>query len=173
MRSMVTRDAEIDFVSTRVGTQPVEYHELAGASYAIKGVFDRIAAAVALVVVAIPMAVIVAIIKLSSPGPALIKQERVGRFGRPFYFYKFRSMRVDAEVLRDTLEDHNDHDLDIPLIFKMRNDPRVTRIGSFLRRSSLDELTQLTAAAENGHQGPNGLPSIYTDIAIQGAGAAG
>jgi len=77
---MVTRDAEIDFVSTRVGTQPVEYHELAGASYAIKGVFDRIAAALALVVVAIPMAVIVAIIKLSSPGPALIKQERVGTF---------------------------------------------------------------------------------------------
>src|SRR3990172_872742 len=143
MRSMVTRDAEIDFVSTRVGTQPVEYHELAGASYAIKGVFDRIAAALALVVVAIPMFVIVAIIKLSSPGPALIKQERVGRFGRPFYFYKFRSMRVDAEVLRDTLEDHNDHDLDIPLIFKMRNDPRVTRIGSFLRRSSLDELPNL------------------------------
>ena len=140
---MVTRDAEIDFVSTRVGTQPVEYHELAGASYAIKGVFDRIAAALALVVVAIPMVVIVAIIKLSSSGPALIKQERVGRFGRPFYFYKFRSMRVDAEVLRDTLEDHNDHDLDIPLIFKMRNDPRVTRIGSFLRRSSLDELPNL------------------------------
>ncbi|MBI5289204.1 MAG: sugar transferase [Chloroflexi bacterium] len=140
---MVTRDAEIEFVSTRVGTQPVEYHELGGFSYSVKGVFDRLVAAAALVLLAIPMALIVLAIKLTSPGPAFIKQERVGRFGRPFYFYKFRSMRVDAEVLRETLEDHNDHDLDVPLIFKMRNDPRVTRIGSFLRRSSLDELPNL------------------------------
>ncbi len=140
---MVTRDAEIDFVSTRAGALPVEYHELGGFSYMAKGIVDRVIAAVALLVLAVPMAVIVAIIKLSSPGPAFIKQERVGRFGRPFYFFKFRSMQYDAEDLRDTLEDHNDHDVDIPLIFKMRNDPRVTRIGSFLRRSSLDELPNL------------------------------
>jgi len=140
---MVTRDAEIEFVSTRVETQPVEYHELGGFAYTAKGILDRLIAAVALVVLAIPMAAIIVAIKLTSPGSAFIKQERVGRFGRPFYFYKFRSMRVDAEDLRETLEEHNDHDLDVPLIFKMRNDPRVTRIGSFLRRSSLDELPNL------------------------------
>ena len=140
---MVTRDAEIEFVSTRVETQPVEYHELGGFAYTAKGILDRLIAAVALVVLAIPMAAIIVAIKLTSPGSAFIKQKRVGRFGRPFYFYKFRSMRVDAEDLRETLEEHNDHDLDVPLIFKMRNDPRVTRIGSFLRRSSLDELPNL------------------------------
>jgi lipopolysaccharide/colanic/teichoic acid biosynthesis glycosyltransferase len=140
---MVTKDAEIEFVSTRAVGEPVEYHELGGFWYAVKGVLDRIIAALALLVLAIPMLIIALAIRLSSPGPAIIKQERVGRFGRPFYFYKFRSMRSDAEDLRDTLEEHNDHDLDVPLIFKMRNDPRVTAVGSFLRRSSLDELPNL------------------------------
>jgi lipopolysaccharide/colanic/teichoic acid biosynthesis glycosyltransferase len=142
MRSIVTRDAEIEFVST-VGAQPVEYHELDGFAYAVKGILDRLIAAVAIVALAIPMAVIIAIIKVTSPGPAFIKQERVGRYGRPFMFYKFRSMRADAENIRDELEEHNDHDIDVPLIFKMRHDPRVTRIGSFLRRTSLDELPNL------------------------------
>ena len=142
MRSM-TRDAEIEFASDARATRPVEYHELGGLAYVAKLVLDRLIAAVALVVLSIPMALIIIAIKATSPGPAFIKQERVGRFGRPFMFNKFRSMRVDAELIREELEDHNDHDLDVPLIFKMRQDPRVTRIGSFLRRSSLDELPNL------------------------------
>jgi lipopolysaccharide/colanic/teichoic acid biosynthesis glycosyltransferase len=139
MRSYITRDAEIEFASSE--SKAVTYPELGGIAYAIKGIGDRIAAALALVVLAVPMLVIAALIKLSSPGPVLVKQERVGRFGRPFDFYKFRSMRADAEMLRDQLEQHNEHDA--PLIFKMRRDPRITGIGGFLRRTSLDELPNL------------------------------
>jgi lipopolysaccharide/colanic/teichoic acid biosynthesis glycosyltransferase len=139
MRSYITRDAEIEFASSE--SKAVTYPELGGFAYAIKGAGDRIAAGLALIVLAIPMLVIAALIKLSSPGPVFVKQERVGRFGRPFDFYKFRSMRADAEMLRDQLEQHNEHDA--PLIFKMRRDPRITGIGGFLRRTSLDELPNL------------------------------
>ena len=149
MRSIVTRDAEIEFTQTADAGSPieastrVEYHELGGFAYALKGALDKLIASVAILVLAIPLAAIIIAIKLSSPGPAFIKQERVGRFGRPFQFYKFRSMRADAEMVRDELEEDNDHEIDVPLIFKMRHDPRVTKVGSFLRRTSLDELPNL------------------------------
>ena len=139
MRSSITREAEIEFVST--DSRAVDFPELGGISYATKGAFDRLIAAVALVVLAIPMTAIAIAIKLTSPGPVFVKQERVGRFGRPFGFYKFRSMRADAEMLRDQLEQHNEHDA--PLIFKMQRDPRITSVGGFLRRTSLDELPNL------------------------------
>ena len=139
MRSYITRDAEIEFISNE--TNSVTYPELDGFSYTIKSIVDRAMAFTALAVLAIPMLIIAAIIKFTSPGPIFVKQERVGRFGRPFGFYKFRSMRADAEMLRDQLEQHNEHDA--PLIFKMRRDPRITGIGGFLRRTSLDELPNL------------------------------
>jgi lipopolysaccharide/colanic/teichoic acid biosynthesis glycosyltransferase len=141
MRSYITRDAEIEFVSTE--TNAVTYRELDGFSYTMKSIADRVMALLALTALAIPMLIVAAIIKLTSPGPVFVKQERVGRFGRPFGFYKFRSMRADAEMLRDQLEQHNEHDLDAPLIFKMRRDPRITGIGGFLRRTSMDELPNL------------------------------
>jgi exopolysaccharide biosynthesis polyprenyl glycosylphosphotransferase len=78
-------------------------------------------------------------IKLSSPGPVLFKQQRVGRNGRRFSIYKFRSMYLDAEGRRKELEQHNE--LSGP-VFKMRDDPRVTPVGRFLRRFSLDEWPQ-------------------------------
>jgi lipopolysaccharide/colanic/teichoic acid biosynthesis glycosyltransferase len=141
MRSYITRDSEIEFVSTE--TSAVTYRELNGFSYAVKGITDRMIALLALTALAVPMLIVAAIIKLTSQGPVLVKQERVGRFGRAFGFYKFRSMRADAEMLRDQLEQHNEHDLDAPLIFKMRCDPRITGIGGFLRRTSMDELPNL------------------------------
>jgi lipopolysaccharide/colanic/teichoic acid biosynthesis glycosyltransferase len=139
MRSFLTRDAEIEFTTAPV--DGIAYRELGGFSYTVKGLLDRATAAFALVVLALPMMGIGALIKFSSPGPVLVRQERIGRFGRPFWFYKFRSMRADAEMLRDQLEEQNHHDA--PLIFKMRRDPRVTRVGGFLRRTSLDELPNL------------------------------
>jgi lipopolysaccharide/colanic/teichoic acid biosynthesis glycosyltransferase len=128
---------------TAPAAERVEYHELGGFGYGLKMVIDRIVAAVAVVLLVPVMAAIIVAIKITSPGPTFIKQERVGRYGRPFMFYKFRSMRADAEILRDELEEDNDHDIDQPLIFKIRRDPRVTRLGSFLRRTSLDELPNL------------------------------
>ena len=79
-------------------------------------------------------------IKLDSPGPVLFRQLRCGLHGRPFTFLKFRSMRVDAEALKKQLAPYNE--MDGPA-FKMTNDPRVTPLGRFLRRTSLDELPQL------------------------------
>jgi exopolysaccharide biosynthesis polyprenyl glycosylphosphotransferase len=79
-------------------------------------------------------------IKLDSPGPALFKQVRVGKGGRRFICYKFRSMRQGAEEERPQLADLDEV---VGPIFKIRHDPRCTRVGRFLRRTSLDELPQL------------------------------
>jgi lipopolysaccharide/colanic/teichoic acid biosynthesis glycosyltransferase len=84
--------------------------------------------------------VIAAAIRFDSPGRALFIQERVGIHGRVFRFYKFRSMYVDAEQRLADVRAQNE--IDGP-VFKMRNDPRVSRVGALLRRTSLDELPQL------------------------------
>src|SRR5262249_38804503 len=85
------------------------------------------------------LAIIVAI-KLDSPGPAIFVQERVGLRGRRFRFYKFRSMTDGADRMKADLRHLSE--VDGP-VFKLRVDPRVTRVGRFLRRTSLDELPQL------------------------------
>ncbi|TAK62981.1 MAG: sugar transferase [Dehalococcoidia bacterium] len=138
MRSVANGNVELTFATP---AEVVAYRELSGVAYFAKGAFDRLAAALILLVLALPMAIIAVAVKLSSPGPVLVRQIRVGRFGRPFTFYKFRSMRHDAEQFRDDLETNNNHDT--PLIFKIRRDPRITRFGGFLRRTSLDELPNL------------------------------
>jgi exopolysaccharide biosynthesis polyprenyl glycosylphosphotransferase len=95
----------------------------------------------ALLVILSPLLLLIAVlIKLDSPGPVLFRQLRCGLHGRPFTFLKFRSMRVDAEALKKQLAPYNE--MDGPA-FKMTNDPRVTPLGRFLRRTSLDELPQL------------------------------
>jgi exopolysaccharide biosynthesis polyprenyl glycosylphosphotransferase len=86
------------------------------------------------------MGVIALAIKLDSPGPVIYKAIRVGKNGRPFQMYKFRSMVVDADRHKEALKQYNQAD---GPIFKMKDDPRMTRVGRFIRRSSLDELPQL------------------------------
>ncbi len=83
---------------------------------------------------------IAVIIRLADGGPALFRQTRVGQDGRAFTVFKFRTMVIDAEQQLAKLAASNEHD---GLLFKMRRDPRVTRVGSWLRRYSLDELPQL------------------------------
>jgi len=80
-------------------------------------------------------------ITLTSPGPVFFRQQRVGRHGRPFGMLKFRSMIVDTEARRAALEAHNEH-REGP-VFKMTHDPRITRVGRFIRKYSIDELPQL------------------------------
>jgi exopolysaccharide biosynthesis polyprenyl glycosylphosphotransferase len=86
------------------------------------------------------MGVITLAIKLDSPGPVIYKAMRVGKNGRPFKMYKFRSMVVDADQHKESLKQYNQAD---GPIFKMKDDPRMTRVGRFIRRSSLDELPQI------------------------------
>jgi exopolysaccharide biosynthesis WecB/TagA/CpsF family protein len=83
-----------------------------------------------------------ALVKLTTQGPALLRQTRIGKDGKPFGLFKFRSMYVDADARRVALEAQNQHGAD-GITFKLRRDPRVTPVGRWLRKSSLDELPQL------------------------------
>lgn len=118
----------------------VEHPELSGARRVFKSAFDRTVACVALVLLAPLLGVIAVAIRAGSAGPVLFKQTRVGRDGREFTVLKFRTMVADAERRKAELAGRNEHD---GVLFKLRNDPRVTRIGVWLRRHSLDELPQL------------------------------
>ncbi len=111
------------------------------ASYAFKRMMDIVVSALGLLVLSPLFAAIALAVKLTSPGPAIFTQTRVGRYGRHFKFYKFRSMYIDAEERKAELKDCNESGDGV--IFKMRDDPRITRVGRFLRRTSLDELPQL------------------------------
>ena len=119
---------------TRAAPAPFPYESAA------KRALDIALAAVGLVATLPLWVAIVIAIRLDSPGPAIFVQERVGLRGRRFRFYKFRSMHTDAEARLEELETSNE--VSGP-VFKMRSDPRVTRIGAMLRRTSLDELPQL------------------------------
>lgn len=119
----------------------VDRPEFAGARRLVKGMFDRGVAALALLLLLPVFLGIAASIRMSSRGPALFRQTRVGRDGRTFTLYKFRTMHVDAEQRRAALMALNERS--DGLLFKIRHDPRVTRAGRVLRRFSADELPQL------------------------------
>lgn len=106
---------------------------------AVKRAFDVAVSALVLVLLGPLLAAIAAAVRLDSPGSALFAQRRVGRNGRVFRMLKFRSMHQDAEQRLGALRAHNE--MSGP-VFKMANDPRITRVGRFLRRTSLDELPQ-------------------------------
>lgn len=106
----------------------------------VKRLLDIVVSAGALIVLMPVMLAIAMMIKIESPGPIIFKQIRIGRRGRPFIFYKFRSMRVNAQELRQLIEHMNEQ---AGPIFKIRRDPRVTKVGQFIRKFSLDELPQL------------------------------
>lgn len=111
------------------------------ANWVVKRVFDFVASLI-LLFISFPLFLIIPLlIKIDSPGPILYRQRRVGRKGRVFYLYKFRSMFNNADKIKNSLLEKNE--VKGGVIFKIRNDPRVTRIGRILRRYSLDELPQL------------------------------
>ncbi|RBY76043.1 sugar transferase [Geodermatophilus sp. TF02-6] len=118
----------------------VEQPRFTGWQRVLKGGLDRAAAGLALVLLAPVLLAIAAAVALSSPGPVLYRQQRVGVNGETFTMLKFRSMVVDADRQVDVLRARNTSD---GLLFKMRTDPRVTPVGRWLRRLSLDELPQL------------------------------
>ncbi|MDN4477419.1 sugar transferase [Demequina sp. SYSU T00039] len=111
-----------------------------GPSRVLKAVADRVGAAAILLVLAVPMLAIATAVRLSSPGPVLFRQSRVGLAHQPFEMLKFRTMYLDAEERLAAIIAENEGN---GVHFKMREDPRVTRVGRVLRRFSLDELPQL------------------------------
>ncbi len=126
-----------------------------------KRAMDIVASLFGLIILS-PLLIIVSIlIKLESSGPILFKQERVGLRGKHFVMYKFRSMVINAEELKEKLESQNE--MSGPM-FKIKNDPRVTKVGKFIRKTSIDELPQLIniLKGEMSIVGPR--PSIPSEV---------
>lgn len=145
---LLVAPALTNVAGTRISIRPVaglpllhvDEPELTGGRKLLKGAFDR-SVALLLLVLLLPLLVAISVVvRATSRGPVLFKQVRVGRDGGLFRVWKFRSMYADAEQRRTALETLNEHD---GVLFKMRNDPRITPVGQFLRRYSLDELPQL------------------------------
>jgi exopolysaccharide biosynthesis polyprenyl glycosylphosphotransferase len=118
----------------------VRRFELTRSSATAKRAFDLAYTTIGLLAVAPLMIVAAVAIKLDSPGPVFFRQQRVGRHGKSFHIFKFRTMVKDAEALKESLRDRNEAREGM---FKIADDPRVTRVGRFLRKTSLDELPQL------------------------------
>jgi exopolysaccharide biosynthesis polyprenyl glycosylphosphotransferase len=116
------------------------WNGVVGSSRLFKRLFDLLVGGSMLVLSSPLWAALFVAIRLDSPGPVFFKQTRVGRRGRLFLLYKFRTMYVDAERRKAELAGKNETG---GVIFKMKDDPRITRVGKLLRRSSLDELPQL------------------------------
>jgi exopolysaccharide biosynthesis polyprenyl glycosylphosphotransferase len=119
----------------------MDHPDLTGARQAVKSLFDRFAAASALLLLAPVFLVIAAAVKFGDRGPVFFRQVRVGRNGRPFHVWKFRTMVTDAEKRLAELQERNE--CSDGVLFKIKDDPRITKAGSLLRRYSLDELPQL------------------------------
>ncbi|MFF5288733.1 sugar transferase [Paractinoplanes globisporus] len=147
---LIVASTLVDVAGDRTTIRPVdglpmlhiEHPRLKGSSRVIKEAFDRVGAFM-LLTFSLPFLLVVAALVKFGPGgrgPVIFKQERVGRDGRPFMLYKFRTMVVNAEARLQELRNLNDTDGEL---FKMRNDPRITPVGRWLRRLSVDELPQL------------------------------
>jgi exopolysaccharide biosynthesis polyprenyl glycosylphosphotransferase len=117
--------------------------DLSSSSKLLKRAVDLAFASVGLIVLSPLMLAIAFAVWRSSPGPVLFRQVRMGKRDRPFKMFKFRTMVVEAEELKSNLVPFNKHRSDDPRMFKMADDPRITRLGRVLRRYSLDELPQL------------------------------
>jgi exopolysaccharide biosynthesis polyprenyl glycosylphosphotransferase len=138
-----------DVATERVAVQPaggslllhVRAPMLTGPQRVLKGVLDRVTASALLFLLSPVMIGTALLVRLTSPGPALFRQRRVGRNSREFTCLKFRTMTADAEARRAELAHLNERN--DGLLFKMRNDPRITRVGGALRKYSIDELPQL------------------------------
>lgn len=152
-------------------SEVVEVEESLSGYLRIKRYTDVILAAIGILALSPVLLIVMLLIKWEDPkGEILFKQQRVGKDGKLFYMYKFRSMVSNAEALKATLMDKNEAS---GPVFKIRLDPRVTRVGSFIRKTSIDELPQLinVLRGEMTLVGPRpALPdevALYTDYERQ------
>jgi lipopolysaccharide/colanic/teichoic acid biosynthesis glycosyltransferase len=118
----------------------VRRFDLTRSSAAVKRTFDLVGASLGLLAISPVMLLAAVAIKLDGRGPVLFRQLRVGRYGKPFHIFKLRTMTPNAESLKDSLRHRNEAQEGL---FKIVDDPRVTRVGRFLRKTALDEVPQL------------------------------
>jgi exopolysaccharide biosynthesis polyprenyl glycosylphosphotransferase len=145
---LIVSSSLVDTAGDRITVRPVdglpmmhiEHPRLSGGRRVIKSAFDVAVAAVLIALLAPVFLAVALVIRLDTGGPVFFRQVRVGRGGEPFRMVKFRTMHVDAEARFEAMREQNEH---AGVLFKIREDPRVTRAGRFLRRYSLDELPQL------------------------------
>ncbi len=142
-----------------IGMKP---RSISGVGLLVKRGIDVLVASLGLVILAPLMGLIALAIKMESDGPVIFSQERVGKYGRRFQIYKFRSMVQDAEDRKAELEAFNE--ADGPL-FKMKDDPRRTRVGRLIRKLSLDELPQLYNVLRGDMSLVGPRPNIPTEVA--------
>lgn len=129
----------------------------------VKHAFDFLVVCLVMPMVLPIMGLVALAVRLDSPGPVFFKQERVGKWGKPFYCYKFRSMYIDADARKDELLAQNEAD---EVIFKMKDDPRITRVGRIIRKASIDEIPQLlnVLKGEMSLVGPR--PPVPREVAL-------
>jgi exopolysaccharide biosynthesis polyprenyl glycosylphosphotransferase len=171
---LVVSPGLIEVAGPRLHVQPVaglpllhiEEPEFAGFRRVAKGTFDRLVAAVAIVVLSPVLLGLWLAVRFSSEGPGFFRQERVGRDGRPFTMVKFRSMQVHDDAALAQLQHQNVND--DGLLFKIPDDPRVTSVGRVLRKFSLDELPQLINVVTGRMSLVGPRPPLPTEVARYG-----
>ena len=172
MQRLVLTPNLTDIAGPRIHARPVaglplihvETPRYEGTDRVVKRGFDILFSVLLLVVLFVPLGIVAIIVAVTSPGGVFYAHERVGRGGEPFKMLKFRSMTADADArLAGLLKDQGTSDK--PL-FKVQNDPRITRIGGFLRRYSIDEIPQLVNVlrGEMSLVGPR--PQVAGEVAL-------
>lgn len=176
--SLMVSASLVEVAGPRLSVEPVQslsfvrvdMPKFTGTQVVLKAITDVVGSSLLLLLLGLPMAVIALLIRRGSPGPAIFRQERVGLDGLAFQCWKFRTMSVDADAQRDALRAKHGHE---GATFKMAVDPRVTPIGRFLRRFSIDELPQLVNVwrGEMSLVGPRPHPrddvERYDDLAVR------
>lgn len=140
------------------------WNAIVSSSHFIKRAFDVLASVVILILISPLLALVALLIKLEDGGSVTFAQRRVGKFGREFRMYKFRSMRPDAEKLLQDLLKKNGHATGVT--FKMKDDPRITRIGKYLRKYSLDELPQFVNVLKGEMSMVGPRPPVPREVAL-------
>lgn len=170
--SLVMAPSLTDVSGPRIHSRPVaglplmhvETPRYTGLRAAMKRTFDIIGSLLIIAILVLPMLIVAVMVKVTSPGPVLFKQQRVGLDGQEFQMWKFRSMRRDAEQLlaqldaADRLDPGN-------VLFKMKEDPRITNVGRFIRRYSIDELPQVFNVLTGSMSLVGPRPSLAREVA--------
>jgi exopolysaccharide biosynthesis polyprenyl glycosylphosphotransferase len=170
---LIVAPALMEVAGPRIAIRPVsglpllhvEQPELSGGRRLAKGLVDRAVALAALLLFAPLLLGVGLLVRLTSPGPALFRQTRVGKHGAEFTMLKFRTMVQDAEAKRSDVLHLNELD---GVLFKMRDDPRVTRLGGWLRKFSLDELPQLINVITGKMSLVGPRPPLPEEVALYG-----
>ena len=168
---LIVASSLIDVAGGRTTIRPVdglpmlhvEHPNLSGPGRILKAVLDRVAAGLLLVLLSPLLCVLALAVAGGSPGPVLFRQVRVGKDGHEFVMYKFRTMRCDALAQLAEVRHLNDYD---EVLFKVRDDPRVTRVGRWLRRFSLDELPQLVNVLRGQMSLVGPRPPLPEEVAV-------